>query len=271
MKYIINKTVIFDSTELTLCLYENTQIVARLTKPATRLLLALIQKSGISITREALLENVWLTYGFTASNAGLNNYISELRKAFSSLGYDHELIITLPKLGFRFEAEIDLHDSSIIIPESLSLVEENESLINIEKPEETSQLPPPIIEKISISRRKELFVLAGCILIFAMSGIMILNITKKEEYDYQKITKIDNCDIYVLGKTRQPGELSERIANVLKQEAVDCKNIPSSVFYFEDRIGKNTVRADLTSVCSKDEGDHYDTCFNIKSQRNTLK
>ena len=80
MKYIVNKTVVFDSNEMTLYLYENTQIVTRLTKPATRLLLTLIQNSGVNVNRDTLLENVWLTYGFTASNAGLNNYISELRK-----------------------------------------------------------------------------------------------------------------------------------------------------------------------------------------------
>lgn len=270
MKYIINKTVIFDSNELTLCLYENTQIVARLTKPATRLLLVLIQNNGISVTRETLLDNVWLTYGFTASNAGLNNYISELRKAFTSLGCHHELIITIPKLGFRFEAEVDLSDAGTAAPEQNLNDEENRMLTSPDEIQEAVLIKPPTSKNEAPSKRNRNFIfLASSALFLGLLGAIVLSITDSKNYDYHKIISIDRCDIYVLNKTPRLVDPAEKINFALKREGVDCKNIPSDVFYLEDRISKKNVRTDLISVCSKADNNRYDTCFNIKNQRNT--
>ncbi|MGC2909186.1 winged helix-turn-helix domain-containing protein [Serratia marcescens] len=270
MKYIINKTVVFDSNELTLCLYENTQIVARLTKPATRLLLALIQNNRVSVTRETLLDNVWLNYGFTASNAGLNNYISELRKAFTSLGCHHELIITLPKLGFRFEAEIDLSDVGTVAPEQNQNYEENGVLTSPEEIQEAVLTKPPTSKNEAPSKRNRNFIfLASSALFLGLLSAIVLNNTHHKNYDYHKIISIDRCDIYVLNKTPLLVDPAEKINFALKREGVDCKNIPSDVFYLEDRISKKNVRTDLISVCSKADNNRYDTCFNIKNQRNT--
>ncbi|HEJ7990405.1 TPA: winged helix-turn-helix domain-containing protein [Serratia liquefaciens] len=269
MKYIINKSVVFDSNELTLHLYENTQIVARLTKPATRLLLTLIQNSGVSVSREELLENVWLTYGFTASNAGLNNYISELRKAFSSLGYNHELIITIPKLGFRFESEIDILDSAVISSKSGSATEEKVSSICEDTSPETRLVKQDDHDAISPSYRKVYIILTG--VTFLILCIFFLKKTSNDNYTSHKISNIDNCNVYVIGRALQNNDVLSKINTVLKKEDIDCKSLPSDVFYLEDRIGKRTVRADLISVCSKTDNERYDTCFNIKSQRNTSK
>ncbi|ASM15410.1 winged helix-turn-helix domain-containing protein [Serratia marcescens] len=269
MKYIINKTVVFDSNELTLYLYENTQIVARLTKPATRLLLTLIQNSGVNVNRDTLLENVWITYGFTASNAGLNNYISELRKAFSSLGYNHELIITIPKLGFRFESEIDILDPAVISSKSEPAEEGKVSVISEDAALKTVPVKSGGRKRTSLPHRKVYFVLTGITLVI-LFAFFFKNITN-DSHAYHKIAKIDNCNVYIIGQAFQKNDVLSKVNAVLKREEVDCTNLQSDVFYLEDRIGKHTVRADLISVCSKSDNDRYNTCFNIKSQRNTSK
>lgn len=74
-----------------------------LLKPTCRLLSILVRNNKILISRERLLNEVWGDYGLKASNNNLNNYISMLRKAFSSLGEDN-IVITQPRLGFRFTA-----------------------------------------------------------------------------------------------------------------------------------------------------------------------
>lgn len=269
MKYIINKTVVFDSNELTLYLYENTQIVARLTKPATRLLLTLIQNSGVNVNRDTLLENVWITYGFTASNAGLNNYISELRKAFSSLGYNHELIITIPKLGFRFESEIDILDPAVISSKSEPAEEGKVSVISEDAALKTVPVKSGGRKRTSLPHRKVYFVLTGITLVI-LFAFFFKNINN-DSHAYHKIAKIDNCNVYIIGQAFQKNDVLSKVNAVLKREEVDCTNLQSDVFYLEDRIGKRTVRADLISVCSKSDNDRYNTCFNIKSQRNTSK
>lgn len=273
MKYIINKFVVFDSNELTLHLYENSQVVTRLTKPATRLLLELIQNNRISMARDDLFEKVWLTYGFAASNAGLNNYISELRKAFSLLGCNHEIIITIPKLGFRLEAEIDMFDSNIVPSGLAAVADEKDSSENNEVLLDTTPEEHSIPERSPSFLRQKVIIFSAVIILGTIIALVALKMTNQGGYPYQKIATLDQCEIYGLGKLRHSlnNELTVRISGILKHEEVDCKNIPSDVFYLEDRINKNSVHADLVSICSKTGGHHYDTCFNIKSQRNTSK
>lgn len=254
-----------------LYLYESKHIVTRVTKPATRLLLEFIQSNGDNISRDDLLERVWIAYGYSASNASLNNYISELRKAFTALGCHHELITTLPKLGFRFEAEIDLLDAVLATPEVFQF---NKETLTLNDSDEIEDIIPESLPASNIDtspQRKKRFVLAGItLLIVSISSIMLL-MNHQKKYDSKKITKLDQCEIYVLDKTPLADDLVEKISAILKKESVDCKKIPSDVFYHEDRIGKNLVRADLLSVCSKVNNRRYDSCFNIKNQRNTSK
>lgn len=106
MKYIINLTIIFDPKGRELVLKNDSQLSLGLSKPATRLLNELVNNSNIDLSRDQLIKRVWEDYGFSPSNATLNNHISELRKAFESLGANKDIIITLPRLGFRLQAEI---------------------------------------------------------------------------------------------------------------------------------------------------------------------
>ncbi|CAI1526368.1 MAG: winged helix-turn-helix domain-containing protein [Serratia marcescens] len=273
MKYIIDKFVIFDSNSLTLHLYDNSQVTTRLTKPATRLLLELIQNNRTSMARDDLFKKVWLTHGFTASNAGLNNYISELRKAFSLLGHDREIIITIPKLGFRLEAVIDLFDSNIEPSGAANAADEQGSSENNDAPLETTPEDQSIPERSPSFLHQKVIIFSATIILGIIVAVVILKMTNQDNYPYQKIATLDQCEIYGLGKLQHNlnNELTVRISGLLKHEEVDCKNIPSDVFYLEDRITTNSVRADLVSVCSKTGSHHYDTCFNIKSQRNTSK
>lgn len=49
---------------------------------------------------------MWEEFGFTPSGNNLNKAVSELRKSFQSLGEGHELIVTVPRYGFRFDADV---------------------------------------------------------------------------------------------------------------------------------------------------------------------
>lgn len=86
MKYIINLTIIFDPKGRELVLKNDSQLSLGLSKPATRLLNELVNNSNIDLSRDQLIKRVWEDYGFSPSNATLNNHISELRKAFEFRG-----------------------------------------------------------------------------------------------------------------------------------------------------------------------------------------
>ncbi|ANS41619.1 transcriptional regulator [Serratia inhibens] len=110
MKYLINLSIIFDVDKKCLSFYDDEKIFIDLTNPAARLLIELIKNNGSEITRDNLLTRVWTDYGFADSNASLNNCISELRKAFSALGMAKKVILTIPKVGFMMDAEVQAVD-----------------------------------------------------------------------------------------------------------------------------------------------------------------
>lgn len=58
-----------------------------------------------TITRDEIFSKVWGDNGSQISNASLNNYISEIRKALHALNLDG-VIVTLPKIGFTLNAEV---------------------------------------------------------------------------------------------------------------------------------------------------------------------
>ncbi|CDL37722.1 hypothetical protein [Citrobacter freundii] len=65
---------------------------------------------------------VWDDYGLQASNSSLNQYISILRRALSAFGCE-ELIITVPKMGFRLNPDITLQLTQTVplsIPEQVT-------------------------------------------------------------------------------------------------------------------------------------------------------
>ncbi len=106
MIYIINTIIAFDPVTRNLSLKNDAQLSVELSKPATRLLSELIEHNHATLLREDLIKSVWEDYGFSPSKGNLSNSISELRKAFTSLGLHQEIIITVPRTGFKLEAEI---------------------------------------------------------------------------------------------------------------------------------------------------------------------
>ncbi|MGQ8816417.1 winged helix-turn-helix domain-containing protein [Serratia sp. NA_13] len=279
MKYIINKIVVFNSEELTLFLYENNQVVTRLTKPASRLLLELIQNNKKNITRDDLLERVWTTYGFTASNAGLNNYISELRKAFALLGLVNEIIVTIPKLGFRFEADIVLAEAMLLPSEPMD--NQGDSPNNEVEVEVEVEVEEKMIEKEGSKKRFYLrsFTKSKKITVFIVLAvgallIAILISRYKEHHNYAPYTKVSelgNCDIYVIGHAETDASHTQKVIDVLNDKNIDCASSEKDVYYSEDRFDRKLQRAELISVCSKNNENHYDNCLNLKIQRDVLK
>ena len=107
MKYLINQTVYFNAREGILNLATDEDLSIQLSKPGMRLLNELITHSGITQTREALLQRVWEDHGLVPSNSNLSNHISFLRKVLSQLGLQDNVIVTEPREGFRLQADVE--------------------------------------------------------------------------------------------------------------------------------------------------------------------
>lgn len=80
-----------------------TNLYTEINGTAANLLLYLLQQRNTLVSRESILENVFIKNGARPTHANLNQYISFLRKAIHQTGYEDDVIITVPRMGFRIK------------------------------------------------------------------------------------------------------------------------------------------------------------------------
>lgn len=80
----------------------------RLTPKALDLLLVLVEASGRTVEKDELLEKVWA--GTIVEENNLNQNITALRKSLGDSRQDSQYIATIPGVGYRFVAEVQIID-----------------------------------------------------------------------------------------------------------------------------------------------------------------
>ncbi len=103
VEYIINNRLIYNENDSCLSLKDDDGEPVMLTATLNRLLALLVRNNGTTLPRDMLLQQVWEVYGQVAANHNLNNNVSMLRKLLAGMG-EENLIVTQPKIGFRFAA-----------------------------------------------------------------------------------------------------------------------------------------------------------------------
>ncbi|MCW9429715.1 winged helix-turn-helix domain-containing protein, partial [Klebsiella pneumoniae] len=197
MKYIINFTITFDPDSRLLKLRNKDQLTIELSKPATRLLIELIKNNKNEMTRETLIKHVWEDYGFSPSSATLSNHISELRKAFEALGINKDILITVPRVGFKMEAEIHPETKNKELDTSTDGFGKNDIT-------EDSAVQKKMIKKtVEAYGKKELHRVLKPILtliFILLSIITIITILTRERNEEPKpLGTMNKCKIYALG------------------------------------------------------------------------
>jgi len=150
--------------------------VVPLSRKAIQTLTLLVQNPGKLLEREALMQAVWP--GVTVEDANLTVAISHLRKALNHNGDAAEFIETIPRVGYRFVADI-----CEVIEEPAPLILEERTRSQPIKPigdngetNGTSTAPPELQAKISLlpeqrpflrTRRSLIVALALCLTIAA--------------------------------------------------------------------------------------------------------
>jgi DNA-binding winged-HTH domains len=105
MRFDIEGFITFDT--------ENASLVNLLTgdsielsQTSNRLLAELLNHRGDIVSRGEIFQSVFDRFGARASNSNLNQYISTLRKGMSELGIEKDVIITVPRVGFRISDNV---------------------------------------------------------------------------------------------------------------------------------------------------------------------
>ncbi len=257
MIYIINTIVVFDPVTRSLALKNDAQLSVELSKPATRLLSELIEHNQLTLIREDLIKSVWEDYGFSPSKGNLSNSISELRKAFISLGLHKEIIITVPRTGFKMEAEVH--------PMVKSLEKVNEVMIEAVEPE--SPAPPPFTNTLSLSGKltNNVLKLKGrlVVIFIAMVASIVFFIWPKGQPIHQ-VTTIGMCNIFGLNNAPPPKGFTTNVNNMIEAEGVNCINESADIYYVDSRPNNELLKVRFMTVCRKNGTSRYQDCITYK-------
>lgn len=77
-----------------------------LTATTSRLLKFFLDHKEYMVYRDEILEKVWDAHGLRTSSHSLKKYISDLRAVLRNMGCAEEVIVTVPKVGFRVSERI---------------------------------------------------------------------------------------------------------------------------------------------------------------------
>lgn len=215
MDYVINKTILFTTDIKQVSLLRDAECSIVLSNQAARLLEEMIRNNNKTLTREELLKKVWEDFGSTPSNNNLYMAVSEIRKAFRNSGLSEQIISTIPKVGFSFEAEIDLSQETII---------------------KSNPLPHRIKKK--INTRSGLKIIIGVLVIIVVANFFMYHrmdptIINKKFLDHS--FKFEKCLFFPLGMEDEieKKEIIEFIGTDFVQKTIgtNCFNSESVVYY----------------------------------------
>lgn len=107
-KIILNGIAAFLPEKHRIIAIDGEQPPLSLSIPASRCLSLLIRHQGEVIQREHFFHEVWLSNGAQVTNNTFYQNISLLRRAFKEFGLNEEFIVTIPKVGIKLEATLQI-------------------------------------------------------------------------------------------------------------------------------------------------------------------
>ena len=90
-----------------------------LSKPASRCFLLLIERQGEVVSHDDFINEVWGKKGIIVTKNTYYQSISILRKRLKALGFDDDVIVTLPRKGLILSEEVAIIKQSDLNPESV--------------------------------------------------------------------------------------------------------------------------------------------------------
>ncbi|CAI1517035.1 winged helix-turn-helix domain-containing protein [Serratia fonticola] len=262
MIYIINTIIAFDPVTRNLSLKNDAQLSVELSKPATRLLSELIEHNHTTLVREELIKRVWEDYGFSPSKGNLSNSISELRKAFTSLGLHQEIIITVPRTGFKMEAEI--HPLVKYKKEATKVVIDTmEPVLDAPHLSMGSRLVSRL-EKLENREKKQKIrlLLASSIGIAAIASIIFFMLPKSETL--RLVTTIGMCNIYGLSNAKQPSDFVSNANDMIESQGIECMDEAADIYYADSRPVNSLLKVRFMAVCRNNGTARYQHCTTYK-------
>ncbi|ROP59984.1 transcriptional regulator [Enterobacter sp. BIGb0383] len=223
MLYTISEAIVFNSDDGTLTRVQDNDVV-KLSIPAGRLLEVLLNAPNGFIDRESLLTEVWDNYGLRGSHGNLNQYISILRRTLAAMGCE-ELIVTVPKMGFRINPDIPVTVTEPALPALIDAPVDampDAQVIEPLKEQAVIAVPPP---STSFLRRQ----LAPILLFALVLGLAGFAAIKHREWSVREIIPIgsridENCRVLYLQNLgpKDREKMNTQVKAIFTENALVC-------------------------------------------------
>jgi len=245
LNYAINNACLFNPEDRLLSSSDNSVDPIVLSKYAAKALLTLVISPQEVVSRERLFSVIWADEGSLASNASLNNYISEVRKALQQFD-ECDVIETIPRLGFKFTGVVKN------VPRNTK-----------EKEPEVANYQPSKKNKITFTRFSVLRWVTIIMVPLVVASLYYFHEKDALESDY--LFTLDKCDVYLLTWSNNERESEQYIKSAIDREGVNCKASSRDIFFSEGRRYNHTYKTQMITVCDKISSDEYAECVNIKT------
>lgn len=217
MKYLINNEVTFRTDDGVLANLSSSDNSLTLSITANRIFTYLLEQEGKVVSREEMFTNVWDKNGLQASNNSLSQYISLIRKGLQELGCEHEIIQTVPRVGF-------------FIAEGLVATIEEPPSVTV-----TSLAPSKAAP--SLSKRVKMTLLAAGVISLLMLLYPVnslFNSSKNNLPDVQlfKLGNIDLCPVYTVFES-SPEIATAKLEKAQKMADLHLKCLAGALFIFQ--------------------------------------
>ncbi|WNN54673.1 winged helix-turn-helix domain-containing protein (plasmid) [Hafnia alvei] len=259
MNYKIDGRVIFREDDGKLWNIYNPEQFVRLSVIPARIFNYLIQNSTKIVNRNELLENIWDKNGLQASNNSLSQNISILRKILLDFGCESDIILTLPKVGFR------INESTIIEVEN-DVIKEHTNTDVVQ-----NALSQPMRELSKKSHFKIAALVVSILASIVITAILLQFI--KDENDIiipnaklHYIGKVEGCTIYTLNQVSAEFiGTSIKLVTDLINKHLPCKENASFIFQPDDHYIHNHSGRVFLSRCipSTVNGNSFSSCQDL--------
>ena len=195
--FLINETVLFEPDARRLCsLADYPSRAVILHGPVSECLLQLLEQNEQVLTQRYLFAAVWEKQGAVVTTNALYQTIASIRKALKSAGLEEEVIVTIPKAGFKSVARLRVgtlaefveRDEAMPIPVLADVSSESENMLVIspERPQRPGFWRPVMA-----------YWLAG--VLFILSCAVLYNEIKQTApvfSGYHPVGKLAGCEVY---------------------------------------------------------------------------
>ncbi|KAI3492033.1 hypothetical protein L1887_43576 [Cichorium endivia] len=130
----ISNKITFDNVNRVLLSSHDADNKQKIGLPAVYCLECLIAANGEPVSQEKLIFEGWRRHGIEVSSDSVRRVISQIRKAIKDLNESPDILITLPKVGYRLIISIDNKECEINTEHSIT--REPEKTLTVLQPEE---------------------------------------------------------------------------------------------------------------------------------------